>query len=84
MARYVNSDSLERCDGLTFNAQSVTVTIADVCPTCDNGNSIDLSVGAFKAIAELGDGHVPSESILPNLVVSGSNRICFAVSWKFV
>ncbi|KAK1228426.1 hypothetical protein PQX77_008564 [Marasmius sp. AFHP31] len=46
------------------NGKSVTVVIADVCPTCDNGNSIDLSEGAFKAIAPLGDGHVPSESYI--------------------
>ncbi|KAF9052892.1 RlpA-like double-psi beta-barrel-protein domain-containing protein-containing protein [Panaeolus papilionaceus] len=43
----------------TKNGKSVTVTIADACPTCKNSNSIDLSVGAFKAIAPLSDGLVP-------------------------
>jgi rare lipoprotein A (peptidoglycan hydrolase) len=37
------------------------VTIADACPTCTNSNSIDLSEGAFKKIAPLDDGIVPSE-----------------------
>jgi len=43
----------------TQNKKSVTVTIEDACPTCDNGNSIDLSVGAFQQIADLGQGIVP-------------------------
>ncbi|PPR03622.1 hypothetical protein CVT24_007738 [Panaeolus cyanescens] len=43
----------------TKNGKSVTVTIADACPTCKNSNSIDLSVGAFKAIATLNEGMVP-------------------------
>jgi hypothetical protein len=45
--------------------QSVTVMIADACPTCVNGNSIDLSMVAFQAIAPLADGIVPSKLILP-------------------
>ncbi|KAF8421878.1 hypothetical protein L210DRAFT_3423925, partial [Boletus edulis BED1] len=32
----------------TDNGNTVTVTIADDCPTCDNSNSIDLSVAAFQ------------------------------------
>lgn len=43
----------------TNNGQSVTVTVADECPTCDNANSIDLSVAAFEAIADLSTGEVP-------------------------
>ncbi|KAF5358001.1 hypothetical protein D9756_001519 [Leucocoprinus leucothites] len=43
----------------TKNGKSVTVTVADACPTCDNGNSIDLSVAAFKRIATLDEGEVP-------------------------
>ncbi|KLO14702.1 barwin-like endoglucanase [Schizopora paradoxa] len=43
----------------TNNGKSVTVTIQDDCPTCDNGNSIDLSVGAFTAIATEDEGIVP-------------------------
>ncbi|KAH0835575.1 hypothetical protein J3R83DRAFT_9280 [Lanmaoa asiatica] len=45
------------------NGQKVTVTIADDCPTCDNENSIDLSVGAFQAISDLGAGKIPSQFI---------------------
>ncbi|KAH9063325.1 plant expansin [Lactarius vividus] len=45
----------------TKNGKTVTVTVADDCPTCRNGNSIDLSEAAFKAIALLSDGVVPIE-----------------------
>ncbi|KAH7335046.1 RlpA-like double-psi beta-barrel-protein domain-containing protein-containing protein [Rhizoctonia solani] len=43
----------------TKNGKTVTCTVADACPTCNNGNSLDLSEGAFKAIAPLDDGMVP-------------------------
>jgi rare lipoprotein A (peptidoglycan hydrolase) len=43
----------------TANQKTVTVTIEDACPTCENNNSIDLSVAAFKAIADLATGEVP-------------------------
>jgi expansin (peptidoglycan-binding protein) len=43
----------------TDNGQSVTVTVADDCPTCDNANSIDLSEGAFKMLATEVQGEVP-------------------------
>jgi hypothetical protein len=41
------------------NGNSVDVIIADVCPTCANGNSIDLSVAAFQVLASLDEGMVP-------------------------
>jgi len=40
------------------NNKSVTVTIADDCPTCQNGNSIDLSFAAFLEIATEAEGLV--------------------------
>jgi len=40
------------------NGKSVTVTVADACPTCKNSNSIDLSVAAFKQIATEEQGMV--------------------------
>lgn len=43
----------------TNNGNTVEVVIADVCPTCTNGNSIDLSLGAFQALAATSDGMVP-------------------------
>lgn len=43
----------------TNNGKSVTAVVADVCPTCDTNNSLDLSVGAFQAIASESDGLVP-------------------------
>jgi rare lipoprotein A (peptidoglycan hydrolase) len=46
----------------TNNGKSVTCTIADACPTCDNSNSIDMSTGAFDQIATRQEGLVPSES----------------------
>ncbi|OCH93426.1 barwin-like endoglucanase [Obba rivulosa] len=40
------------------NGKSVTVTIADDCPTCKNSDSIDLSLGAFTQIATEEQGEV--------------------------
>jgi len=33
------------------NGKTVTATVADECPTCDNSKSIDMSVATFEAIA---------------------------------
>ncbi|KAI0670351.1 hypothetical protein C8Q78DRAFT_1069973 [Trametes maxima] len=41
------------------NGKSVTVTIADACPTCGTENDIDLSQGAFDQIATEEEGEVP-------------------------
>ncbi|KIM80328.1 hypothetical protein PILCRDRAFT_530144 [Piloderma croceum F 1598] len=43
----------------TQNQKNVTVAIADECSTCQNAESIDLSLGAFEAIADLEQGTVP-------------------------
>lgn len=43
----------------TNNGKSVTVTVADTCPGCTNGFSLDLSTAAFLAIAAEADGIVP-------------------------
>ncbi|EJD02345.1 barwin-like endoglucanase, partial [Fomitiporia mediterranea MF3/22] len=43
----------------TDNNKQVTVKIVDACPTCENGNSIDLSTGAFDQIADPSTGIVP-------------------------
>ncbi|KAF5331986.1 hypothetical protein D9611_009002 [Ephemerocybe angulata] len=43
----------------TNNGRSVTVTVADSCPTCVNANSLDLSQGAFDQIASEADGMIP-------------------------
>jgi hypothetical protein len=40
------------------NGKSVKVTIADSCPTCHNDVSIDLSVSAFEALADLSVGEL--------------------------
>lgn len=41
------------------NGKTVSAMVADVCPTCTgNGESIDLSVGAFESIADLSEGQV--------------------------
>ena len=52
------------------NGKTVTVTIADACPTCPNANSMDLSIGAFQAIASLSDGQIPSMSLSPGRLTS--------------
>lgn len=41
--------------------KSLTVTVADSCPGC-NPNSIDLSTGAFQALASLDDGIIDNIS----------------------
>lgn len=41
------------------NGKSVTAQVWDVCPTCANGNSLDLSVAAFESIATQSEGMVP-------------------------
>jgi expansin (peptidoglycan-binding protein) len=44
----------------TDNGKTVVAKVADVCPTCTgNGESIDLSVGAFQAIGTLDQGLLP-------------------------
>ncbi|KAJ2993478.1 hypothetical protein NUW54_g7715 [Trametes sanguinea] len=43
----------------TKNGKSVTVTIADACPSCLDKNDIDLSEGAFTQIATIPEGEVP-------------------------
>ncbi|KAI0027919.1 RlpA-like double-psi beta-barrel-protein domain-containing protein-containing protein, partial [Vararia minispora EC-137] len=44
----------------TQNGRSVTATVADRCPTCQNNpNSLDLSQAAFDAIADETQGVVP-------------------------
>jgi hypothetical protein len=43
----------------TQNGKSVKAQVQDVCPTCANGNSLDLSTGAFNQIADESEGSVP-------------------------
>jgi rare lipoprotein A (peptidoglycan hydrolase) len=43
----------------TDNGKTVTALVADMCPTCVNGNSIDLSRAAFRSIADEATGIVP-------------------------
>ncbi|KAG8835291.1 Rho GTPase [Serendipita sp. 399] len=49
------------------NQRSVDIVIADVCPTCDGTEGFDLSVGAFQAIADLGEGYVPIQTYIPTV-----------------
>jgi rare lipoprotein A (peptidoglycan hydrolase) len=64
-ARYGNAGGVSPLCGKqvkitnTKNGKTVTVTVADDCPTCENPNSIDLSVAAFDSIAPASDGEVP-------------------------
>ncbi|KAF6744407.1 RlpA-like double-psi beta-barrel-protein domain-containing protein-containing protein, partial [Ephemerocybe angulata] len=58
----------------TNNGRSVTVTVADSCPTCVNANSLDLSQGAFDQITSEEDGMIPSEYSL----FSQGHRSCTA------
>lgn len=40
------------------NSKTVTATVADECPTCNNANSIDMSVATFTTIAEESVGEI--------------------------
>ena len=42
----------------TDTGKQVTAVVADMCPTCDNDTSLDLSLGAFNAIASESEGLV--------------------------
>lgn len=53
----------------TKNGKTVTVTIADACPTCGTGNDIDLSQGAFDQIATEEEGEVPSKCSCASVLV---------------
>ncbi|ELU44802.1 rare lipoprotein A (RlpA)-like double-psi beta-barrel domain-containing protein [Rhizoctonia solani AG-1 IA] len=41
------------------NGKSVRAKVADACPSCVNGNCLDLSLGTFNAIAAESEGMVP-------------------------
>ena len=43
-------------------SQTLVATIADECPTCNNNNSIDMSVALFQGFADLAVGLLPSKS----------------------
>jgi hypothetical protein len=43
----------------TKNGKTVTAIVADECPTCESKGSVDMSVGAFTAIATESQGDVP-------------------------
>ncbi|CAE6424976.1 unnamed protein product [Rhizoctonia solani] len=43
----------------TKNGKTVTAKVADACPSCVNENCLDLSHGAFDAIATREEGMVP-------------------------
>jgi rare lipoprotein A (peptidoglycan hydrolase) len=49
------------------NGKTVTVVIADACPTCNDHNSFDLSVAAFERLASLGVGLLHSKILLKPL-----------------
>jgi len=45
----------------TDNGKTVVATVADVCPSCDNAQSLDMSVGTFQSLADLSEGLIPIE-----------------------
>lgn len=66
----------------TKNGKTVTVTIADACPTCGGPNDIDLSQGAFDQIATEEEGEVPSKCF--RSPISGTRADMHTVTWKFL
>jgi hypothetical protein len=65
--RWGNSDRVsDLCGREIFirnvkSGKSVTVVVADECPTCNNANCLDLSLGAFKEIGTEEEGEVEIE-----------------------
>jgi hypothetical protein len=45
-----------RTVSVTANGKTLKATVADDCPTCDNGNSLDMSVGFFEQFYSLNVG----------------------------
>ncbi|KAK4702056.1 hypothetical protein P7C70_g4168, partial [Phenoliferia sp. Uapishka_3] len=58
---YANGANCGKTITLTSTAtgQSVTVTVADECPTCDGTTYVDLSESAFLQIGTVSEGMVP-------------------------
>ncbi|KAH0827164.1 hypothetical protein J3R83DRAFT_4855 [Lanmaoa asiatica] len=66
------------------NGQTVTVTIADDCPTCANQDSIDLSVAAFEAISALSVGEVPTRLLDATISTENPRRGWKRLHWQVV
>ncbi len=45
----------------TDNGHTITVIVADECPTCSGPNSIDFSTGAFNQLGDASKGVLPIE-----------------------
>jgi len=66
IAYYGNTGAVSSYCGKTVqivnlnNGNTVNAIVADVCPTCVGQNSLDMSLGTFKALdSNLGDGEFP-------------------------
>ena len=49
---------------VSWQGKSVIVKVEDACPTCQNSNSVDLSVAAFKELAPLATGQLDDSEYL--------------------
>jgi hypothetical protein len=47
---------------VSWQGKSVDVIVADACPTCQNGASVDLSTAAFKSLADVNVGQLENIS----------------------
>ena len=66
----------------TNNGKSVSVVVADACPTCLHEDDLDLSFAAFTSIATEEEGEVPSTFPLVAYYCPYSHPV--AVTWRFV
>ena len=66
----------------TNNGKSVSVVVADACPTCLHEDDLDLSFAAFTSIATEEEGEVPSTFPLVAYCCAYSHPV--AVTWRFV
>ncbi|KAJ3838352.1 hypothetical protein F5878DRAFT_619786 [Lentinula raphanica] len=52
------SDNCGKTVSITALGQTHTATVADLCPTCDNENDLDMSVGLFQSFTDLSVGEI--------------------------
>ncbi|KAF9029439.1 riboflavine-aldehyde-forming enzyme [Hymenopellis radicata] len=57
-AQYSNGANCGRQIQVTYNGNSVTARVADLCPGCSSGD-VDLTSSAFQVLAPLALGRIP-------------------------
>ena len=66
----------------TNNGKSVSVVVADACPTCLHEDDLDLSFAAFTSIATVEEGEVPSTLPLGQLMLRLLTSRCSHLAFR--